>query len=83
MTLVATGKIERPSDVCLCCGSHTTTRQFFADLSADGRIVIADLEAGLNDLIWLRPRSDDVVVVVAETSTVMVSPGAGVAETVE
>jgi CO dehydrogenase maturation factor len=68
MTLVATGKIERPSDACLCCGTHTTTRQFFADLTADGRIVVADLEAGLNDLIWLHPQPDDVAVVVAETS---------------
>lgn len=67
-TLVATGKIERPTDACLCCGSHNTTRQFFADLSADDRIVVADLEAGLNDLIWLRPGPDDVVLAVAETS---------------
>lgn len=68
VTLVATGKIERPTDACLCCGSHNTTRQFFADLAAEDRIVVADLEAGLNDLIWLRPRSDDVVLAVAETS---------------
>lgn len=68
ITLVATGKIERPSDACLCCGSHNTTRQFFADLSDEGRIVVADLEAGLNDLIWLRPAPDDVVLAVAETS---------------
>ncbi len=27
IVLVATGKIERPTDSCLCCGSHTTTRQ--------------------------------------------------------
>ncbi|MHB1533329.1 MAG: ATP-binding protein [Acidimicrobiales bacterium] len=68
ITLVATGKIERPSDACLCCGSHNTTRQFFADLVADGRVVLADLEAGLNDLIWLRPAPDDVVLAVTETS---------------
>ncbi|MDQ6781851.1 MAG: AAA family ATPase [Actinomycetota bacterium] len=68
ITLVATGKIERPTDACLCCGSHTTTRQFFGELSADDRVVLADLEAGLNDLIWARPGPGDVVVVVAETS---------------
>lgn len=68
ITLVATGKIERPSDACLCCGSHNTTRQFFADLADDGRVVLADLEAGLNDLIWLRPAPNDVVLAVAETS---------------
>lgn len=66
--LVATGKIERPSDSCLCCGSHTTTRQFFGDLGADDRIVVADLEAGISDLIWADPGSNDVVVVVAESS---------------
>ncbi|MBW3575052.1 MAG: AAA family ATPase [Actinobacteria bacterium] len=69
IVLVATGKIERPTDSCLCCGSHMTTRQFFGDLRADdGRIVIADLEAGLNDLLWADPDPDDVVLVVAEPS---------------
>ena len=66
--LVATGKIERPSDACLCCGSHNTTRQFFGELPADDRIVLADLEAGLNDLIWAKPGPDDVVLAVTEGS---------------
>lgn len=66
--LVATGKIERPTDACLCCGSHNTTRQFFADLPALERTVVADLEAGLNDLIWASPGQDDVVLVVTEGS---------------
>lgn len=66
--LVATGKIERPSNACLCCGSHNTTRQFFGELPADDRIVLADLEAGLSDLIWARPGPDDVVLVVTEGS---------------
>ncbi len=66
--LVATGKIERPSDACLCCGSHNTTRQFFGELSADDRIVLADLEAGLNDLIWAHPGPGDIVLVVTEGS---------------
>lgn len=66
--LVATGKIERPSDSCLCCGSHNTTRQFFADLPDLDRTVVADLEAGLNDLIWASPGSDDVVLVITEGS---------------
>ncbi|MGI9120116.1 MAG: AAA family ATPase [Acidimicrobiales bacterium] len=68
VTLVATGKIERPSSACLCCGSHNTTRQFFGDLPADGRVVIADLEAGLSDLIWAHPGPTDVVLVVTEGS---------------
>ncbi|MGH9281914.1 MAG: AAA family ATPase, partial [Acidimicrobiales bacterium] len=50
IVLVATGKIERPTDKCLCCGSHNTTRQFFGSLPDEGRTVVADLEAGLNDL---------------------------------
>ncbi len=66
--LVATGKIERPTDSCLCCGSHMTTRQFFGELADDDRIVVADLEAGINDLLWAKPRPDDVVLVVAEPS---------------
>lgn len=66
--LVSTGKIELPTDSCLCCGSHTATRRFFGDLAADNRMVVADLEAGLNDLIWARPGSQDVVVVVADPS---------------
>lgn len=66
--LVATGKIERPSSACLCCGSHNTTRQFFGELPADDRIVVADLEAGLNDLIWAHPGANDVVLAVTEGS---------------
>ncbi len=66
--LVATGKIERPSDACLCCGSHNTTRQFFGELADDNRVVVADLEAGLNDLIWAKPGANDVVLAVSEGS---------------
>lgn len=66
--LVATGKIERPSDACLCCGSHNTTRQFFGELASDDRVVVADLEAGLNDLIWAKPGPNDVVLAVSEGS---------------
>jgi len=66
--LVATGKIERPSSDCLCCGSHNTTRQFFGELSSEDRIVLADLEAGLNDLIWAKPGPGDVVLAVTEGS---------------
>jgi CO dehydrogenase maturation factor len=66
--LVATGKIERPTDACLCCGSHNTTRQFFGELADDDRVVVADLEAGLNDLIWAKPGADDVVLAVSEGS---------------
>lgn len=66
--LVATGKMERPTDACLCCGSHMTTREFFGTLPDVGRTVVADLEAGINDLAWVRPQADDVVLVVAEPS---------------
>lgn len=80
VTLVATGKIERPTDSCLCCGSHTTTRRFFGDLPATDRVVIADLEAGLNDLIWAQPGADDVVLVVAEPSAKSVEVAARAVE---
>jgi CO dehydrogenase maturation factor len=69
VTLIATGKIERPSDACLCCGSHNTTRQFFGGLPADARVVVADLEAGLSDLIWAHPGPQDIVLAVSEGST--------------
>lgn len=66
--LVATGKIERPTDSCLCCGSHSTTRAFFGALPAEDRVVVADLEAGLNDLIWAKPGEGDYVLIVADPS---------------
>lgn len=66
--MVETGRIERPAEGCLCCGSHATTRRLFADVSGEGRIVIADLEAGVNDLIWAAPAAGDAVVVVTEPS---------------
>lgn len=66
--LVATARIERIPKACMCCGSHNSTRELFSDLSGDDRVVIADLEAGLNDLLWARPKSDDVVLAVADTS---------------
>lgn len=81
--LVATGKIERPTESCLCCGSHMTTRRFFGDLPADGRVVVADLEAGLNDLIWAQPAAEDLVVAVADPSAKAVeiaARAAGLAE---
>ena len=66
--LVSTGKVERPADTCMCCGSHMTTRTFFAGLPADDRVVVADLEAGLNDFLWTNPGPDDVVLAVADPS---------------
>jgi CO dehydrogenase maturation factor len=66
--LVATARIERIPKACMCCGSHNSTRELFSDLSSEGRVVIADLEAGLNDLLWAHPKPGDVVVAVADTS---------------
>lgn len=66
VVLVETGRIERPSEGCLCCGSHGTTRRIFNDLSASDRVVVADLEAGVNDLIWAKPTGDDIVVIVTQ-----------------
>ncbi|MEO5679598.1 MAG: ArsA-related P-loop ATPase [Acidimicrobiales bacterium] len=63
--LLQTGRIERPSDGCLCCGSHRSTRRMFEELSAVDRLVIADLEAGVTDLCWTDPKPTDTVLVVA------------------
>ncbi|MFN2389811.1 MAG: P-loop NTPase [Actinomycetota bacterium] len=64
--LVQTGTIERPAEGCMCCGSHATTRIVFNDLDATGRTIIADLEAGINDLIWAYPKPGDILLVVTE-----------------
>lgn len=64
--LIQTGKVERPADGCMCCGSHGTTRKIFGEIDSDGSIVIADLEAGVNDLIWVYPKPEDVVLIVTE-----------------
>ncbi len=66
--LVAVARIDDVPGTCMCCGSHVTTRELFADLSGEDRVVVADLEAGLNDLRWARPGPGDVVVVVADPS---------------
>lgn len=66
VTLIATGRVERLPGTCACCGSHQATRSFFGDLPDENRLVIADLEAGLNDLMWAHPQADDVVVIVAD-----------------
>jgi len=63
--LLQTGRIERPSDGCLCCGSHRSTRRMFDELSADDRLVIADLEAGVTDLCWTNPKPADTVLIVS------------------
>lgn len=68
VTLVQTGRIERPADGCLCCGSHSTTRRIFGEVSGADRVVVADLEAGVNDLIWTKPSPEDAIVVVTEPS---------------
>lgn len=68
VTLLATGEVVRRGDACMCCGSHASTRALFSDLSGDGRIIVADLEAGLNDLLWARPSDGDMLICVAEPS---------------
>lgn len=68
VVLVETGRIERPSDGCMCCGSHGATRRMLAELGAGDDIVVADLEPGVLDLAWAAPSADDVVVVVTEPS---------------
>lgn len=67
--LVQTGRIERPSNRCLCCGSHATARKVLAALPGDRHtVVVADLEPGANDLLWAKPEPGDVLVVVTDAS---------------
>jgi CO dehydrogenase maturation factor len=73
VTVVATGRVERLPGTCTCCGSHSATRSFFGELPDTDRLVVADLEAGLNDLMWAHPKPADTVVVVAD-------PGAAAVE---
>ncbi len=66
--LLVGGKVEQLAGACVCCGSHSTTRKLFSNLPHEGRVVLADLEAGLNDLIWASPKADDIVIALAEPS---------------
>ncbi|MHB8718290.1 MAG: nucleotide-binding protein [Candidatus Dormibacteria bacterium] len=78
VTLLATGEVVAPGDgACHCCGSHASTRALFGELSDDGRIVLADLEAGLNDLVWAKPGAGTVLLCVADTSQVAIDIAAG------
>ena len=67
--LVQIGTIERPSAGCLCCGSHSTLRDVFDRIPAGPTdAVVADLEAGANDLLWARPDANDVLLVATDAS---------------
>jgi len=64
--LLQTGRIERPTEGCLCCGSHRSTRRIFDELDGRERFVVTDLEAGVSDLMWVWPKAGDVVLIVTE-----------------
>lgn len=67
--VVQTGRIERPSERCLCCGSHATAREVVAALPGDvDQAVIVDLEPGLNDVLWAQPGEGDLLVAVTDAS---------------
>jgi CO dehydrogenase maturation factor len=67
--LVQIGTIERPSAGCLCCGSHSTLRDVFERIApGPGDVVMADLEAGANDLVWARPGAEDTLLVVTDAT---------------
>ena len=67
--LMQTGEVKKPSEGCLCCGSHMTLRDVFARLeSGPGHWVIADLEPGVNDVLWAYPKPGDAMVIVTDTS---------------
>lgn len=62
--LVQTGRIERPTNGCLCCGSHKTSRQLYRVVAPSVGVLVADLEPGVNDLIWVQPEATDLVIAV-------------------
>lgn len=67
--VMQTGEVKKPSEGCLCCGSHMTLRDVFARLeSGAGHWVIADLEPGVSDVLWAYPKPGDAMVIVTDTS---------------
>lgn len=57
-------RIENPDPGCPCCGM--SPHQLLDQLDTPGRIVIADLEAGIETLTRVEPGSLDVAVIVTE-----------------
>lgn len=67
--LMQTGEVKKPSEGCLCCGSHMTLRDVFSRLeSGPDHWVVADLEAGLNDVLWAYPKPGDAMIIVTDPS---------------
>ncbi|GAC1690339.1 MAG: carbon monoxide dehydrogenase accessory protein CooC [Candidatus Dormibacteraceae bacterium] len=67
--LLQTGEVAYPSEGCPGCGPHETLREVVARFPDDMQsVVIADLEPGVNDLIWAHPKPHDVVLIVTDTS---------------
>lgn len=67
--LVQTGEIKRPSEGCLCCGSHMTLRDVFARVpTGEGHAVVTDLEPGVNDVLWAYPKPGDIMIIVTDSS---------------
>ncbi len=63
--LVVALREARPDPGCVCCGG-VTPKQLLAELEADGRTVVCDLEAGMGAIV--HAGTADVVVVVTEPS---------------
>lgn len=57
-------RIEHPDPGCPCCGM--SPHQLLDQLDTPGRVVIADLEAGIETLTRVEPGALDVVVIVTE-----------------
>ena len=67
--LMQTGEVKKPSEGCLCCGSHMTLRDVFGRLpSGADHWVVADLEAGVNDVLWAYPQPGDAMIIVTDPS---------------
>lgn len=77
ITLVETCVVQdHPEDGCLACGSREAFRDLFARAPAVERVVVADLEAGVNDLLWAYPKPEDVLVIVTDPSRKSLEVGA-------
>lgn len=62
--LAVVSAIQNPKPGCPCCG--VSPEQLLGQLDGDGRVTVADFEAGLGTLIRMGERPVDVVVVVVE-----------------
>lgn len=78
--LAVVSAIQNPEPGCPCCG--VSPEQLLGQLSGQGLVVVADLEAGLGTVLRLDRRPVDVVVVVVEPTAMSLEVGRRAAEAV-